>query len=338
MPSIIRLEEVPISKLVPLALYVLKPKLEYLGRLREAFLKQGIDILNLPEDKARITFNWGDQKAVVISPPLVEVSEDDGGLWVITDGLHRRSLAEDLGESSITSIVVKNTAAPLPFLPVRWDEVKRVSKTPPTSEKRKPRFKSPAELINWPKTSQRNYERFIDGFADPFTKLGLLHTFDPSKERKRFPFRASVAVVIQDKKGRLLLVQQASQRKGFKWGLPAGKINTLEDPKIAAVRETKEETDLDVELIDIVRIYPVSRGDRATSFGFVFRGKIKSGEIGPGVGEIEDCQYFSLEEIENLKKQGELYRPEYNIPSIEDWKKGQSYPLDIISSLLNIHR
>lgn len=180
-PSSITLEEVSLNQLHPCAMYVLRPKLEWLKRLREAFLPQGIDILNLPEDKTRITFNWGQQKRVIISPPLVEVSEDDGGLWIITDGLHRRVLAKELGKSSITSIVIRNTAAPLPFLPVRWDEVKRVNRVPPTSEKRKPRFKSPVELKNWPKTSQRNYERFMDGFADPFMKLSMMHTYRPEK-------------------------------------------------------------------------------------------------------------------------------------------------------------
>lgn len=155
---------------------------------------------------------------------------------------------------------------------------------------------------------------------------------EQEKEKERFPIRVSSAVLIQDK-GKLLLVQQATQKKGFKWGLPAGKVESFEDPKKVAVRETKEETGLEVELVDLVGIYPVSRGTQATSYGFVFRGKVKTGKIRPAKGEIRDCQYFSLEEIDNLRERGKIYRPEYNIRAIEDWKNGSSYPLDVIKSI-----
>lgn len=152
-------------------------------------------------------------------------------------------------------------------------------------------------------------------------------------ERKRLPVRVSSAVLIEDEGGKLLLLQQAAEEKGYKWGPPAGRMNSFEDPMMTAIRETREETNVEIELIDIVGIYPVRRGEHATSLGFVFRGKIKEQEIKLAKGEIKNYRFFSLEEINELQEQDKLYRPEYNIPAIIDWRKGKSYPLGIIKSI-----
>lgn len=183
LPSLISLEEVSPSQLHPIALYVLQSHLKRTEKLRDAFLQQGIDILNLTEEKTRITYNWGDRSNITISPPIVEVSEDDGGLWVITDGLHRVVTAKDLSIPKIRIVLIRNTAAPLIALPVAWSEVKRFNEVPPLELKRKYRFSSPQELVRWNISSQRNYERFMSGFADPFVKLGMMHVHDLNSQK-----------------------------------------------------------------------------------------------------------------------------------------------------------
>jgi len=153
------------------------------------------------------------------------------------------------------------------------------------------------------------------------------------EKRERLPVSVSSAVFIEDKQGRLLLLQQAAKRKGHRWGPPAGGIEPHEDPITTALRETREEIDVGIELINLVGIYTVDRGNNATGIGFVFRGKITSGKITPSQGEIMNFKFFSPQEIERLIKSGMLYKPEYNLTSIRDYLAGQSFPLGVISRL-----
>lgn len=151
-------------------------------------------------------------------------------------------------------------------------------------------------------------------------------------ERKRLPFSVSVAVFIEDEKGRLLLVQQTADWKGNKWGPPAGGMVAYEDPIMAALRETKEEIDTEVELLNLIGIYTVVRGENASGVGFVFRGKIR-GEIRLAKGEIMSFHYFSPEKIQELIEKDLIYKPEYNLPAINDWLDGRLFPLEIIKRI-----
>ena len=154
-----------------------------------------------------------------------------------------------------------------------------------------------------------------------------------SERRERLPVSVSSAVFIEDDQKRLLLLQQAAERKGFRWGPPAGGMESHEDPIMAALRETKEEIGVGLELTVLVGVYTVDRGDNASGIGFVFRGRIVSGEITPLEGEIKDYRFFFPSEIEELIAQDMLYKPEYNLSGIQDWLSGRSYPLDAIKRL-----
>ncbi len=154
------------------------------------------------------------------------------------------------------------------------------------------------------------------------------------ERRERLPVSVSSAVFIEDKQGRLLFLRQAAERKGHRWGPPAGGMEPHENPITTALRETKEEIGVEIELVDLVGIYTVDRGDNATGVGFVFRGKITSGKITPSQGEIMDFKFFSPQEIERLTKGDMLYKPEYNLIAIKDYLAGQSFPLEVISHLV----
>lgn len=177
--STITLEDVPLDELYPCALYVLLGNLQFQKELREKLLrrKNPIDPLHLKEDRAIIEFRWKSPDIQVLTSPLVEVSEDDGNLKVVTDGLHRVTDGRDEGESHVAAIVVRNVAVPLPFFPVQWNEVRRLNAVPKEIEKRRPRFASAEEMFSWNKQSYRNWERFLGGFdpADPFITASLMH-------------------------------------------------------------------------------------------------------------------------------------------------------------------
>ena len=153
-------------------------------------------------------------------------------------------------------------------------------------------------------------------------------------ERKdQLDVSVSAAVYIVDEEGRLLLLKQAAPEKGGKWGPPGGGIKSHEDPIDVAKRETREEIGVEVELMDLINIKTVDRGDTNSGLGFTFRGKISSGEVRFKDGEIADYKYFTPIEIRSLIKNDMLYKPEYNLDGIEDWLKGESYPLGVIKRM-----
>ena len=61
------------------------------------------------------------------------------------------------------------------------------------------------------------------------------------------------AVVILDKNDNILLLLRSKKSRWMpaKWGLPGGKVESGENSAGAAIRETKEETDLDIEISNL---------------------------------------------------------------------------------------
>lgn len=154
------------------------------------------------------------------------------------------------------------------------------------------------------------------------------------ERRERLAVSVSSAVFIEDGQGRILLLQQSSENKGFRWGPPGGGMEAHEDPIKNALREVEEEMGVPVELIDLIGIYTTDRGDNS-GIGFVFRGKIIQGEIKLREGEIKDARFFTQAEIQELIDTNMLYKPEYNLRAIKDWSNGLSYPIDVVRPIIN---
>ena len=62
---------------------------------------------------------------------------------------------------------------------------------------------------------------------------------------------------IFDERGQILLMQRADDRK---WCLPCGWVNPNESPGEAAVREAKEETGFEVEIVELVDVFSRKAG------------------------------------------------------------------------------
>ncbi|RWY89832.1 NUDIX domain-containing protein [Rhizobium leguminosarum] len=73
-----------------------------------------------------------------------------------------------------------------------------------------------------------------------------------SKVGSQLIFLPSVAAVISDSEGRLLLQQKAS---GEGWSLPAGAIELGETPEQAIAREVLEETGLQVVTTEVLAVF-----------------------------------------------------------------------------------
>lgn len=96
-----------------------------------------------------------------------------------------------------------------------------------------------------------------------------------------------VAVLIE-KDGKFLLGQEATKIIYGLWNWQQGKVEEGEDIGVAALREVKEETGLDVELIRKLTV--LDNPFLGTKETHVFLGKIIGGELNYSTEEILDLQ------------------------------------------------
>jgi ADP-ribose pyrophosphatase YjhB (NUDIX family) len=97
-------------------------------------------------------------------------------------------------------------------------------------------------------------------------------------------------VLAIDEHGRVLVVRPVYSRE---WMLPGGRVERGETPHAAAIRETSEETGLDVVLDRLALVD--ARHPRDTSF--VFEGHVTGGELEPQLGEIAEVGWIDRDEI-----------------------------------------
>lgn len=111
-----------------------------------------------------------------------------------------------------------------------------------------------------------------------------------------------VSVLIRDEQGRILLQQRADN---LEWGLPGGALDPGENLAATAIREVKEETGLDVEIVRLIGVYsdPVHsyytyiNGDRVQAIITMFEARFISGELTPDNYETRKLAYFSADSL-----------------------------------------
>lgn len=121
-----------------------------------------------------------------------------------------------------------------------------------------------------------------------------------------------VAGVVLKKEGKYLLVQEKKPSVYGKWNLPAGKVEAGDSIEDTAVKEAKEESGFDVELIRKIGVYH-NRVDEPVKH--VFEGKIINGVLKFPADEILDAKWFSFDEISSMK---DKLRESFISEAIED--------------------
>lgn len=109
-----------------------------------------------------------------------------------------------------------------------------------------------------------------------------------------------VAGCVIKKDGKYLLVQEGKQEARGQWNLPAGRVEVGEFIKDAAIRETKEETGYNVE---IIRELTVFHEDGEKAVKHIFEAKVISGELQFPQGEILDVRWLTIQEVEEKRKE-----------------------------------
>jgi len=148
-----------------------------------------------------------------------------------------------------------------------------------------------------------------------------------------------VRVFIMDSRNRLLLVRHTVIDEDTEfWILPGGGLEEDEYSWDAAIREVKEETNLDISVIDL--LYTLEEktklGLRCTNY---FLGEMIGGELNLGKDPefdennqvLSDVRYFTKDEIQSLNKvYPEMIRDEFwntiedYIPKYKVWRKRPS--------------
>jgi ADP-ribose pyrophosphatase YjhB (NUDIX family) len=104
-----------------------------------------------------------------------------------------------------------------------------------------------------------------------------------------------VVTTVTADKGRVVLLRRAQDPGRGLWGLPGGHIERGEDPFEAAARETREETNLDVKIVRLLRIHTVKE-DGMVELVFEARPIGISRHLISNI-ESNDIRFFSLDEI-----------------------------------------
>lgn len=105
--------------------------------------------------------------------------------------------------------------------------------------------------------------------------------------------------VILDDYGRILLIHRSGTDEPH-WELPGGKIEDYETAEEAAVRELKEELDLDVRLVSSLGSEVFEQDDKAYKYNW-FQAVIGQGIIKiMEANEYDDADYFELEDMPGL--------------------------------------
>lgn len=109
----------------------------------------------------------------------------------------------------------------------------------------------------------------------------------------------TVDLIIRYKGGIVLIKRRNEPYKGH-WALPGGFVEYGEKVENAAVREAKEETGLDVELLKLIGVYSDPNRDprgHTVTIAFLARGKGKL----KGGDDASEARVFKFEEVKNLK-------------------------------------
>ncbi len=114
-------------------------------------------------------------------------------------------------------------------------------------------------------------------------------------------FKIGVFGIIKDNEDRVLLCLRNDYNV---WNLPGGRLEKGESPWDGVIREVKEETGLDVEIIKLIGLYSKPNKDEIV---FSFECKVLAGELTLN-NEAKDIKYFSVNEIPENTVQKQIER------------------------------
>lgn len=104
------------------------------------------------------------------------------------------------------------------------------------------------------------------------------------------------AAIIVCRRGEILLTRRRFEPRRGDWSLPAGFIEYDESPEQTAVREAKEETNLDVKLTRLHGVYSGRDDPRVHVVLIVYEAEVIGGELRAG-DDAEEARFFPLQAL-----------------------------------------
>jgi ADP-ribose pyrophosphatase YjhB (NUDIX family) len=119
------------------------------------------------------------------------------------------------------------------------------------------------------------------------------------REYPEMPFVGVGAVIVQD--GRVLLIRRGQPPLLGEWSLPGGVLECGETLREATVRETREETGLDVKTVDMLGVYErvIRSDDGRVRYHYVlidFLCRPVAGELKSG-SDAREARWFTTQEF-----------------------------------------
>lgn len=111
-------EAMPASALRPLCLKARRYRLDRVAELLAAYELASIPLY------LGVTLQTASGLRRLLAPPIVERHGSD---YILVDGLHRVSLANDKGFSVVIVALAQGDLDPLPGSPLSWDEIETIS-------------------------------------------------------------------------------------------------------------------------------------------------------------------------------------------------------------------
>jgi len=108
------------------------------------------------------------------------------------------------------------------------------------------------------------------------------------------PVPAAAVILCQD--GQVLLVKRKYDPKAGDWSLPAGFMEYDESPQETAIRETKEETGLDVSINRLFNVYGACDDPRSQVVLVVYVVESTGGDLQAGDDALE-ARFFPLDSL-----------------------------------------
>jgi len=125
---------------------------------------------------------------------------------------------------------------------------------------------------------------------------------DPAAPRPTSLVPSSAAVVV-DRESLLMIHRVDNDR----WAVPGGAVDLGESAADAAVRETREETGVEIEILGLVGIYTDPRhvmryrdGEVRQQFSLCFRGRAVGGDLRPQPTEARAVRWVPVDELAAL--------------------------------------
>lgn len=108
--------------------------------------------------------------------------------------------------------------------------------------------------------------------------------------------------IITDDNNRILLQKRSDCEK---WGFLGGMLELGESVDEAAIREVKEESGLEVEIVSLFGVYSkyfaeFSNGDKVQTIVHIFKAKIIGGELTDDNDETLELRYFDIKDVPPL--------------------------------------